>query len=291
MKTSIISKVILTAAFALALVSCAEEFQYEPGKAVDASKTYVAVDLAAARSLEVAGENILVPFVRNSKEGALEVEVFIEDTTNVFHLASPSIIFADGDSLANATVTYNYADLEMDFTYNIVVGIADESYISDYAPSNFPLALIKAWENLGLAQFYDDWWVGGPFEKTLLKSPDGSDTYRLVNPWAEEEVTAGGLTFVSPMDYFEFSVDEEGNISYSDWVNLGFTYGGRTCHNVRPSVEGDAASDAQNKMVADKVAQFVWYPEMNNGKNWWGVTSVAYISFPGGPDLAELLGL
>jgi hypothetical protein len=47
-------------------------------------------------------------------------------------------------------------------------------------------------------------------------------------------------------------------------------------------------------MVMENVAQFCWYPILNysgGSFSWWGVTAVAYISFPGGPDLAELLGL
>ena len=291
MKKNFIALAVSACAIAIALASCEEAFVYVPGEAQDTSKTYVGAVISTARSIEAAGADIEVPFVRNSKEGALEVNLYLEDTTGIFTLANPTITFADGDSIATAKVIYDYADLEMDVTYNINVGIASEELISEYIPSVFPLAVIKAWQNLGIAQFYDDWWVGGPFEKTLLKSPDGTETYRLMNPWSAEEVEAGGLEPGEGIAYLEFKIDADGLITYGPKVDLGFTYGGRTCHNWFPTAVGDADSVADNAMVTENVAQFVWYPVMNQGKTWWGVSAVAYLSFPGGPDLVELLGL
>jgi hypothetical protein len=152
----------------------------------------------------------------------------------------------------------------------------------------------KAWQNLGMAQWYDDWWIGGPFEKQLLKAPDGTETYRLINPWDKEAVTNGGLSFTKEVPYLEFVVAEDGSISYASMLNMGFTYSGMTCHMLHPSQRKDDASTAKNKMVMENVAQFCWYPILNysgGSFSWWGVTAVAYISFPGGPDLSELLGL
>ncbi|MBR6457955.1 MAG: hypothetical protein IKS71_05095 [Bacteroidales bacterium] len=291
MKKNFLAIAVSAFAIAIALASCDKPFVYTPGEAEDVSKTYVGAVISTGRAIEAAGEDVEVPFLRNTKAGALEVTLFLEDTTGIFSLANPTITFADGDSVAVAKVSYDYADLEMDVTYNITVGIASEEVISEYIPSTFPLAIIKAWENLGIAQFYDDWWVGGPFEKTLLKSPDGTETYRLVAPWTAEEVEAGGLEPGDGMPYLEFKIDSDGFITYGPKLNLGFYYGGRTCHNWFPSAVGDAEGYAANLMVADKVAQFTWYPVMNEGKTWWGISSVAYLSFPGGPDLATLLGL
>ena len=171
MKNNILTTVISAFAVAFALASCDKPFEYTPSPIEDSNKTYVGADVNAVRNIEAAGEDILVPFVRNNKSGALEVSLFIEDTTGIFSLATPTITFADGDSLANAKISYDYADLVMDVTYSVTVGVADKELISDFLPSTFPVSCIKAWENLGIAQWYDDWWTGGPFEKTLLKSP------------------------------------------------------------------------------------------------------------------------
>lgn len=303
MKKNIISRVILASAFALALVSCSQEFKYEPAKADDFSKsTYVGADVNAKRSYEVSGDDILVPFVRNTTEGALEVTLALEDTSGIFTLATPTITFADGDSLANAKVSYDYADLVMDVVYRFNVEVTNEDLISSFVPATFPVSCIKAWENIGIAQCWDQIWVLGVYEKTLLKSPDGSEKYRLVEPWSAAEIEAdlgeweGALEFVEQMPYFEFAIDDEGNISYARMTDLGFRYNGKTTHLWHPSVLKDAASAAKNVMVDKKVAQFCWYPIINynpeaGSYSWFGQTTLAYISFPGGPDLAELLGL
>lgn len=294
MKNNIITIAISAFAVAFALASCDEPFEYTPAPVEDSTKTLVGADVNAVRHFEAAGEDILVPFVRNNKSGALEVSLFLEDTTGIFTLATPTITFADGDSLATAKVSYDYADLVMDVTYSFTVGVADKELISDFLPSTFPVSCIKAWENLGIAQFYDDWWTGGPFEKTLLKSPDGSETYRLITPWTEEEITEGGFDFTREVPYLEFFIDDEGIVTYAQVLDMGFTFSGMTCHMLHPTLRKDDASAAQNCVVAPNVIQFCWYPVLDYGPDgfkWWGKTSVAYISFPGGPDLAELLGL
>lgn len=295
MKKNFIALAVSACAIAIALASCEEAFVYVPGEAEDVSKTYVGALISASRSVEAAGADIDVPFFRNSKEGALEVSLYIEDTTGIFTLVNPTITFADGDSVATAKVSYDYADLEKDVVYNIVVGVSNDDLISEYLPSSFPVAIIKAWQNLGIAQFYDDWWIGGPFEKTLLKSPDGSETYRLVNPWDKASVEDGGLTFVSEIPYFEFSVDEKGVITYNSVLNMGFTFSGYTCHMLHPSVRKSDEEAAKNVMVLENVAQFNWYPCLDydpiEGFLSWGTYAVAYISFPGGPDLVEFLDL
>ena len=297
MKKNIISRVILASAFALALVSCSQEFKYEPAKADDFSKsTYVGADVNAKRSYEVSGDDIFVPFLRNTTEGTLEVTLEMTDTSGIFKLDTPTITFADGDSLASAKVSYNYADLVMDVVYYFNIEVTNEDLLSSFVPATFPVSCIKAWENLGTAQFYDQWWVEGPFEKTLLKSPDGSENYRLVEPWNEEEVTDAGLAFVSQVPYLEFSVDDEGIITYAKRLDMGFKFSGMTCHMLHPTARKDAESAAKNCMVMANVAQFCWYPIVNydpesGSFSWWGETAYAWISFPGGPDLAELLGL
>ena len=250
--------------------------------------------MTAPRNLDVDGSAIAVPFVRSKADGDLSVNLYLDDPSGLFSLESQTLTFASGETTANAYVTYSYDALDAAATYDFSVGVASNENLSEYRAAAFPISCKKAWQNLGICQFYDDWWVGGPFEKVLLKAPDGTETYRLMEPWTEEEVTDGGLDFVSQLPYLEFTIDDEGYINYADRLDMGFDYSGMTCHMLHPRARSDAESAAQNVMVMDDVAQFCWYPILayNNGSfRWWGVTSVAYISFPGGPDLAELLGL
>ncbi len=293
MKTNNIFKVALCSFMAMSLAACVEE-AYVPAPAEDASKTYVRADETAPRNLDINGADILVPFVRNNASGALDVTVALADTSGLFTLKNTTVSFASGETTAYAEVSYSYDSLDPAAVYAISVNITNEDVTSQYAAAGFPMTCKKAWQDLGIAQWYDDWWIDGPFEKQLLKAPDGTETYRLVNPWDKESVVNGGLDFVSEVPYLEFYIDENGTITYASMLNMGFMFSGMTCHMLHPSARNDAASAAQNVMVMENVAQFVWYPILNysgGSFSWWGVTSVAYLSFPGGPDLAELLGL
>lgn len=290
-----IFKAIPALVVALAMVACTEGYQYTPAEP-EAVKPFVTADLTAPRNLDVDGSNILVPFVRTSADGDLTVNLYLDDPTGLFSLVNSTITFPSGETTANAEVAYSYDALDASSTYSFAVGIASTENLSEYLPAALPISCKKAWQNLGICQFYDDWWVGGPYEKVLLKAPDGSETYRLMEPWTKDECDAAGMTFVSQLPYLEFYIDEEGIITYAERLDMGFTYSGMTCHMLHPSARGDAESAAENTIVAENLLQFCWYPIVNynpstGGFSWWGVTAYAYLSLPGGPDLAELLGL
>lgn len=292
MKMNTILKAAALFAVGLAFASCSKEFNYTPAEPEDSSKTYVSVEMGASRSLDIDGSDIIVPFTRNNASGDLEVNVVLEDPSGLFSLRSATVKFENGSTSASAAVGYDYDALDPNAVYNFSVRMTSTEYASEYTAVAFPVSCKKAWQNLGMAQWYDDWWIGGPFEKQLLKAPDGSETYRLVNPWDKQSVIDGGLTFVSELPYLEFVIEEDGSITWGSLLNLGFTFSGMTCHMLHPSRQNDAEGAAMNVMVMDDVAQFCWYPilDYSGGSfRWWGEFSVAYISFPGGPDLEELL--
>ena len=292
MKTNNIYKVALGTFIGLAFAACTVD-EYTPAPMEDSSKTYVSIDLTTPRNLDIDGSDILVPLTRTNAEGELTVTVALTDTSKLFTLADSKVKFASGDSVAYAAVSYSYDDIDPSATYGITVTIT-EGLTSEYAPAALPITCKKAWQNLGTAQWYDDWWIGGPYEKQLIKAPDGTETYRLLDPWDKASVTDAGLVFTENTPYLEFVINEDGSISWGQVMNLGFTFSGMTCHHLHPSAQGNAADAAKNAMVMENVARFCWYPILNfNGSSfsWWGRTAVAFISFPGGPDLSELLGL
>lgn len=282
------NKIVFGSFLSLALVACETKFEYTPAPMEDPSKNYVKVDETAPRNLDVDGSDILVPFVRKDTTSAMTITVALSDTSGLFTLKSTTVSFAVGEATANAEVSYSYDALDPASTYALSVSLASGDK-SEYTAVTLPMTCKKAWQNLGIAQWYDSWWIGGPFEKQLLKAPDGTETYRLINPWDQASVVDGGLDFVKELPYFEFVINEDGSIVYDD-IDLGFTYSGKTCHNWFPAGVIDSAV-SQNKMIMENVAKIMWIPLMNNGGSWWGKAVPAYISFPGGPDLAELLGL
>lgn len=293
MKTNNIFKVGLCSFMSLALIACTEE-AYVPAPLEDASKTYVKVDETTPRSLDIDGSDILVPFVRTNASGAMDVTVALTDTSGIFTLASSTVSFADGEKTANAVVSYSYDALDPAATYGITVGLTSGD-VSEYTSPALPLTCKKAWQNLGMAQFYEGFWFGAYigedniYEKQLLKAPDGTETYKLINPWDKATSDAIGYDYFGPSPDFIFYIDEEGFITYPD-INLGISPdGSRTVKYWFPA--GVIDSDvAKNRMVMENVAQIMWIPLFSNN-SWFGQSFPAYISFPGGPDLKEILGL
>lgn len=280
----------------LGLYSCTDKYQYEPA-APQEDKVYVTIDKNTVRSLEVDGSDIELTLLRNTTNGSTTVSLGIEDKSGLFSLAENSVTFADGEETAVAKVIYDYDKLSMSNTYNVCVSITDASLVSEYVVSSMPLSCIKAWKKLGKAQFYEGWFFGEVWEKDLIQSPDGSQTYRILLPFTQEDIESAGLfTFSSETPYIEFSIADDGSVSYANYIELGFSYQSMLCYFAAPYwLREDEAGQAYNKLIMDGLVQFYWYPILGNtfttsgSYSWWGEASVAYLSLPGGPDLNELL--
>ena len=276
----------------LAVFACKKD-EYVPAE-LEPVQTYVGADITAPRNFDADGSAIEIPFTRNKVAEALDITVFLEDASGIFKLDNTALHFDVGQATAYAVVGYSYDALEMDKVYNFSVELASTEYASEYRPVAFPVAATKAWKKFK-AQFYDNWWVGGPMDKILLKSPDGSETYRLMDPWDKATVEGAGFAYTGGLEYLEFSIDEKGSVSWggkTGVINLPFKYSGMTTHMMHPSKQDDPSSTAKNALLMPGLVQFCWYPLLNyNGSSysWWGRTSIALISWGEGPDINDLL--
>lgn len=295
MKLNNISKAISVLAIGLAFAACTKTADYVPADPVE-NKTYVGADINTPREIEADGAAILAPFTRNKVAEALDVNVFLSDPSGIFSLENTTLHFDVGQATAEAEVSYSYDALVPETVYNIAVELASTEYASEYRAVAFPLSVTKAWQKIP-AQFYDDWWVGGPMDKVLLKSPDGSETYRLLDPWDKETVTAAGFTYTGGLDYLEFTISEDGAVSWGGKTGIfttPFKYSGRTTHMMHPSKQKDDAGVAKNKLLMPGLVQFCWYPILNynassGSYSWWGTSSFALLSWGDGPDIEDLL--
>lgn len=275
--------------------SCNKAYLYEPGAKDDSGKQIVYIDKDFARHLEVDGNDIKVPVIRNTKSGTTAVTLSIQDTSGVFFLPSNSFSFEDGKDTAYVAISYDYDKLSATSSYLVELSIADESLTSKYYVSTMPLTCKKAWKKLGKAQFYDDWFFGKIWEKELIQSPDGTKKYRLLDPFSKNDVEADGFVYTSNVPYLEFSISDKGEVTYKNVISLGFNYSGMSCSFADPYfLKKDTANEAKNNLLAPGLVRFTWYPILNYDASagtykWWGATSFALLSFPGGPDLNELL--
>ena len=254
------SKIFACSLLSLAFVACVSEEEYVPAPQEDATKTYVRADETAPRTLDVDGADIQVPFVRNNTSGSLDVTVALDDASGLFSLASTTVSFADGEAKAYAAVSYSYDALDPNAVYDISVRVTSEEYTSQYAAVAFPISCAKAWQNLGVAQFYDGWWTEALVEKQLLKAPDGTETYRLIDPFDKDHVEASGLGFVTGMPYLEFVINEDGTVTYDGILDLGFTISSYLAFYAHPSALGYDAYAPYNAVIDEGVVQFYWIP-------------------------------
>lgn len=291
MKTNNIYKVILGAFIGLAFAACTAD-EYTPAPQEDSSTTYVKVDETAPRSLDVDGSDVLIPFVRTNGEGALDVTVELADTSGLFALKSTTVSFAAGETTANAAVTYSYDKLDPNATYAFAVSLASGES-SQYTPVAFPVTCKKAWKKLGIGQFADWYFIGIITEKEFIQSPDGSLKYRLLNPFTKDEIDAAGCTFEKEIPYIEFTIADDGSVSWGDYFSTGFGYGGYSIFYANPNwYNGNTDAAAKNALIGENLIQICYTAAAVTGGSIAGSygTGYAFISLPGGPDLAELLG-
>ena len=291
MKTNNIFKVVLSSFVALSLAACVEE-AYVPAPVEDSSNTYVRADETAPRNLDIDGTDIQVPFVRNNTSGAMSVTVALTDPSGLFSLNSNTVSFADGQKTAYASVSYSYDDLDPTSEYSISVVITDEDAVSQYTANAFPMTCKKAWKKLGKGQFADMYFIGIISEKEFIQSPDGTPKYRMLNPFTKAEIQAAGCSFEKEIPYIEFTIAADGSVSWGNNFSTGFGYGGHSIYYANPNwYNGNAAAAAENAVVAENLIQICYTALAVTGGSIAGSygTGYAYMSLPGGPNLADLL--
>ena len=291
MKTINMFKAALCAVLGLSLVACTEE-AYVPAPQEDASMTYVKVDETAARNLDVDGSDILVPFVRNNASGALDVTVSIADTSGIFTLKNTTVSFAAGETTATAAVSYSYDALDPNSQYAFSVCLTSEEVMSQYTAVNFPVVCKKAWKKLGKGQFADWYFIGIISEKEFIQSPDGTQKYRMLNPFTKDEMAAAGCTYEKESPYIEFTIAEDGSVAWGDNFHTGFAYGGYSIYYANPNwYNGNAAAAANNAVIAENLIQICYTAMAVSGGSIAGSygTGYAFMSLPGGPNLADIL--
>ena len=291
MKTNNVFKVVLSSFVALSLAACVEE-AYVPAPVEDSSNTYVRADETAPRNLDIDGTDIQVPFVRNNTSGAMSVTVALTDPSGLFSLNSNTVSFADGQKTAYASVSYSYDDLDPTSEYSISVVITDEDAVSQYTANAFPMTCKKAWKKLGKGQFADMYFIGIISEKEFIQSPDGTPKYRMLNPFTKAEIQAAGCSFEKEIPYIEFTIAADGSVSWGNNFSTGFGYGGYSIYYANPNwYNGNAAAAAENAVVAENLIQICYTALAVTGGSIAGSygTGYAYMSLPGGPNLADLL--
>lgn len=200
-----------------------------------------------------------------SEEGASEPEWSPEDPDGVFSLTTSNVVFADGANTASALVRFN--DLNS-------LGVTDKYRIrltlkGDVSPSGRSQVIITVsrkltFELLGQCDYFDACLFNDSYQTEIYKARE-AEIYRVSDPYTEglmaEDYAANGW-MGSPSEFVEFSVDEEGFITYEPFNTGMLVEGKNSAWGYYPStyVWGKDFSefDSENRKLSDTVFQL--YP-------------------------------
>lgn len=302
-----IFKILGAAAVSLmALTSCEQEnikSTYTPEQDNEVSfmsSVYTNTEIPAdATTIDIA-------IARNSANGAITVPL---TTTLPAEITVPSeVTFNDGEY--EAAITLNLAILG-GVRYTGTITVADSSYfnanVSLYPTIELSLQQAYNWESLGEGQWWDNMMTHPTVVTVDVLQATNSPVplYRIMNPFPDDclsafaEAQGGRIDNSNRSEYIEFShlTDESGAVT--PMISFSTYYPGVTINvgeDGEGPVEGVYSADYANDcaLIMDNVYQFYPYYQFttSTGATYsWGSASSAYLSLPGGPDLAELLGI
>ena len=158
----------------------------------------------------------------------------------------------------------------------------------------------REWISLGVGEFFDYLALNtdesyGIAKCTILQSPDGTQRYRIVNPYADKAQRSAAwgedCAQATPSDYIEFWVTDEETMSItwdSFWLT-GLWYGGVSGQDIKAYTPSLLSSLGQTDgfFVEEKVVHFTPYYYVD-GLGGFGCYD-CYLSMPGGPNLEDWL--
>lgn len=183
------SMMLLFSALALVLGSCTEEFEYI-GATIEGEQVYFSNALSSTVNLDPNASEVKIPVNRIQRTGELTVNFNVTTSENCAVSVPSSVTFADGDSVAYLTISYNPETIEMGHFDNITVAIADANYTTPYGNSSYTFSVgLSEWQSVGkclyrdviFANFYgaEKMTYNVEIEENILKP----GIYRLVSPY------------------------------------------------------------------------------------------------------------
>lgn len=149
------SMMLLFSALALVLGSCTEEFEYT-GATIEGEQVYFSNALSSTVNLDPNASEVKIPVNRIQRTGELTVNFNVTTSENCAVSVPSSVTFADGDSVAYLTVTYNPQTIQMGHFDDVTVAIADANYTTPYGSSSYTFSIgLSEWNSIGTGLYRD----------------------------------------------------------------------------------------------------------------------------------------
>lgn len=149
------SMMLLFSALALVLGSCTEEFEYT-GATIEGEQVYFSNALSSTVNLDPNASEVKIPVNRIQRTGELTVNFNVTTSENCAVSVPSSVTFADGDSVAYLTVTYNPQTIQMGHFDDVTISIAETSYTTPYGNSSYTFSIgLSEWNTIGTGLYRD----------------------------------------------------------------------------------------------------------------------------------------
>ena len=149
------SMMLLFSALALVLGSCTEEFEYT-GATIEGEQVYFSNALSSTVNLDPNASEAKIPVNRIQRSGELTVNFNVTTSENCAVSVPSSVTFADGDSVAYLTVTYDPQTIQMGHFDDVTVAIAETSYTTPYGNSSYTFSIgLSEWNTVGTGLYRD----------------------------------------------------------------------------------------------------------------------------------------
>lgn len=284
---------ILAAAALLALASCTEKAApYEAGPQPTGAQVFFPVSTATVYTVGVENK-LTVQLARVNADDAATVNVAISNVGSGTFSAPASVSFAASEKTADLAITYSYDSLPLIDTLTVTLSGED---IAAYGVTEESFIINKAWKDLGTGKLFDqlalmpgsdDPSYPGIIDVQVLQAPDGSNRWRIIDPFPEDQlIAAWGEEYLGEVkdDVIEFYVTDEsaGTVKWDKDVYTGLYYPGYG------NIVWYYRYPEECLFVTDNIVQFNYYGRIAGTNSGFGKIS-AYLGFPG-VDLAGALG-
>ena len=276
-----------------AAASCTETAEpYVAGPQPTGAQVFFPVSTPTVYTVGVENK-LTVEVARVKTDGATTVNVAISNTGSGSFSAPASVSFAAGEETASLDISYTYDSLPLVDTLTVTLSGDD---IAVYGVTEEDFIINKAWKNLGTGQLFDqlvlmpnddDSTYPGIVDVQILQAPDGSNRWRIIDPFPEDQlIAAWGESYLGELknDVIEFYVYDESTMAvrWDTDIYTGLYYPGY----------GDIIwyynYPGSSLFVADGLVQFKYYGRIAGTNSGFGAI-YAYLGFPG-VDLASALG-
>ncbi len=203
----------------VAFTACTDEYEYDKAPVPAGEQAYFDNRISTANYEITADDNtVVIPVSRINRQGEATVPLTVTQAANGEYTVDADAKFADGDSTANVTVTFDPSKMTEGTSYNITLSIGD-GYSTPYGNSTYTFsARLSPWVFVTDGTFTYN--AGELFtgESDVFEGTDDAALYSNSTDPTEFRIMpyANG-------DPLVFNMDADGNISFSG-VKTGINY-------------------------------------------------------------------